>query len=208
MINMKDMTVSALSELTASASAAPGGGSISAMAGAYAAALCGMVAKLTVSKPGYEEAIPQMEEINRGSEELRLELLEDIQKDSESFNAYMEALTLPKDTEEEKALRRQAMQEALKGACRVPLRVAGKCQRVLEMASIAVARGNINTASDAMVAVLLGRASVLGAVNNVLINLGGIKDEAFVEEMRSACRELENTANRVEQAAQATLHSR
>lgn len=208
MMNMKDMSVTAFSELTASSSAAPGGGSISAMAGAYAAALCGMVAKLTIPKQGYEDTIPQMEEIERGSEALRLELLEDIQKDSESFNAYMEALTLPKGSEEEKALRRQAMQEALKGACRVPLHVAGKCLRVLEMASIAVARGNINTASDAMVAVLLGRASVLGAVNNVLINLGGIKDEAFVEEMRAACRKLENKANQVEQAAQATLHAR
>lgn len=208
MTNMKDMSVTALSELTASSSAAPGGGSISAMAGAYAAALCAMVARLTIPKQGYEDTIPQMEEILKDSETLRAELLEDIQKDSESFNAYMEALTLPKDSEEEKARRRQAMQEALKGACKVPLHVAGKCQKVLEMAAVAVERGNINTASDAMVAVLLGRASVLGAVNNVLINLGGIKDEEFVNEMKAACRKLEGRANQVEQAAQVTLHSR
>ncbi len=207
-MNMKDMTVSQLSELTASSSAAPGGGSISAMAGAYAAALASMVCKLTVGKKGYEAVQAQMERIDRQAEALRLELLDEIQKDSESFNAYMVALTLPKETQAERILRNAAMQEALKGACSVPLEVAGKCLGVLHLAATALELGNKNTASDAMVGVLLARASVLGAVNNVLINLGGIKDEEFVEHMTAACEELSAQANQKEAAAHTTLHAR
>lgn len=206
--NMKDMTVTGLCDLTASNSPAPGGGSISAMAGAYSAALCAMVAKLTTNKKGYEHLNEQMAQINQQAEALRLELLTDIQKDSESFNAYMEALGLPKNTDEEKAARSQAMQDALKGACQVPLKVAYKCLEALKMAKTAVELGNINTASDGMVGALLGRASVLGATHNVRINLGGIKDEDFKADMMSQCDQLEAQANAIEQEASRILHER
>lgn len=206
--NMKDMTVTGLCDLTASNSPAPGGGSISAMAGAYSAALCAMVAKLTTNKKGYEHLNEQMAQINQQAEALRLELLTDIQKDSESFNAYMEALGLPKNTDEEKAARSQAMQDALKGACQVPLKVAYKCLEALTMAKTAVELGNINTASDGMVGALLGRASVLGATHNVRINLGGIKDEDFKADMMSQCDQLEAQANAIEQEASRILHAR
>ncbi len=207
-MNMKDMTVTQLSELTASSSAAPGGGSISAMAGAYAASLACMVAKLTLGKKGYEDVQERMAEIDKQAEILRVELLDEIQKDSESFDAYMVALTLPKATEAEQAVRSAAMQEALKGACRVPLEVAGKCLGVLHLAATALEHGNKNTASDGMVGVLLARAAVLGAVNNVLINLGGIKDKAFVTRMKTACEALAGQANEKEAAAHICLHAR
>lgn len=207
-MNMKDMTVAQLSELTASSATAPGGGSISAMAGAYAASLACMVAKLTIGKKGYEGLEEQMGQIDQQAEILRVELLDEIQKDSESFNAYMVALALPKETEEERAARSAAMQDALKGACRVPLEVAGKCLGVLHLATVALEKGNKNTASDAMVGVLLARAAVIGAVNNVLINLGGIKDEAFVQRMKQACEALAEQANQKEANAQICLHTR
>lgn len=207
-MNMKDMTVTALSELTASASPAPGGGSVSALAGAFAASLACMAAKLTQNKKGYEEVSGQMETLDQQAEALRVELLDDIQKDSESFNAYMAALALPKESEEEKAARSAAMQEALKCACQVPLAVAGKCLGVMHLALTAVEKGNRNTASDSMVGVLMARAAVLGAVSNVLINLGGIKDEPFVKRMKAACGKLEAQANQQEQAAGAILHAR
>ena len=207
-MNMKDMTVAQLNQITASSQPAPGGGSISAMAGAYAAALVCMVSKLTVGKKGYEDVQEQMADLERQAEPLRQDLLEDIQKDTESFNAYMEALALPKETEDEKAVRRAAMQEALKGASQVPLKVARKCLEILKLAAVAVELGNINTASDGMVGVLMARAATLGAVNNVLINLGGIKDEGFVSQMQAACDELSQQANALEAQAQATLSKR
>lgn len=207
-MNMKDMTVTQLCDLTASASPAPGGGSISAMTGAYAAALVSMVAKLTVDKEGYEHTRDEMNVIHDEAELLRKDLLEDIQKDAESFDAFMVALKLPKDTEEEKAARRQAMQDGLKGASQMPLTVVKKCLRVQELAIRTVEIGNINTASDGMVGVLLGRAAALGAVNNVLINLGGIKDEEFVARMRAECEELTDIANQHEATGQAALMAR
>jgi len=207
-INMKDMTVTQLCDLTASNSPAPGGGSISAMAAAFAGALVCMVAKLTLGKKGYEDVQDEMAEMDQEADAMRQVLLSDIQKDSESFNGFMVALAMPKDTEEEKALRSQAMQDALKGACAVPYEVAGKALRMLQLAVDAVTKGNLNTASDGMVGVLMGRAGVIGALNNVRINLRGVKDEAFKQDMMSKCDVLEETANRLEAQAQKALHAR
>ena len=207
-INMKDMTVTQLCDLTASNSPAPGGGSISAMAAAYAGALVCMVAKLTLGKKGYEDVQDEMAEMDQEADAMRQVLLSDIQKDSESFNGFMVALAMPKDTEEEKALRSQAMQDALKGACAVPYEVAGKALRMLQLAVDAVTKGNLNTASDGMVGVLMGRAGVIGDLNNVRINLRGVKDEAFKQDMMSKCDVLEETANRLEAQAQKALHAR
>ncbi|NLE69452.1 MAG: cyclodeaminase/cyclohydrolase family protein [Clostridiales bacterium] len=205
---MKDMTVTQLCDLTASNSPAPGGGSISAMAAAYAGALVCMVAKLTLGKKGYEDVQDEMAEMDQEADAMRQVLLSDIQKDSESFNGFMVALAMPKDTEEEKALRSQAMQDALKGACAVPYEVAGKALRMLQLAVDAVTKGNLNTASDGMVGVLMGRAGVIGALNNVRINLRGVKDEAFKQDMMSKCDVLEETANRLEAQAQKALYAR
>lgn len=207
-INMKDMTVTQLCDLTASNSPAPGGGSISAMAAAFAGALVCMVAKLTLGKKGYEDVQDEMAEMDQEADAMRQVLLADIQKDSESFNGFMVALALPKDTEEQKAVRTQAMQDALKGACAVPYEVAGKALRMLQLAVDAVTKGNLNTASDGMVGVLMGRAGVIGALNNVRINLRGVKDEAFKQDMMSKCDVLEETANRLEAQAQKALHAR
>ena len=207
-INMKDMTVTQLCDLTASNSPAPGGGSISAMAAAFSGALVCMVAKLTQGKKGYEEVQEAMAEMDLEADAMRRVLLEDIQKDSESFNGFMEALALPKDTEEQIALRSQAMQDALKGACAVPYEVAGKALRMLQLAVDAVSKGNLNTASDGMVGVLMGRAGVIGALNNVRINLRGIKDEVFKADMLAECDVIEETANRLEAQAQKALHAR
>jgi len=167
-----------------------------------------MVAKLTLGKKGYEETAELMRELDQKGELLRKELLEDIQKDSESFNGYMAALSMPGDSEEEKSARRRAMQEALKSASSVPLSVAAKCQDVLRLALSAAEKGNPNTVSDIMVSVLMARAALLGAVSNVRINLGGIKDEAFVQDMEDKCKALETQANQQEAAARSILDMR
>lgn len=207
-MDMQDMSLRDFSALTASSAPAPGGGSVSAMAAAFSASLVGMVAKLTQGKKGYETQQSRMAEIDQLAEALRLDLLDDIQRDSSSFDGYMAALKLPKDTEEQQAVRTAAMQQALKEACGVPLKVAGKAMEALKLAREVVETGNLNASSDGMVAVLMGRTGVLGAVNNVRINLGGIRDQAFVQEMEDACRDFQQQADALEAEADTALAAR
>ena len=121
-----------------------------------------------------------------------------MQKDTESFDGYMAALRLPKDTQEQKESRRQAMQEALKQAAQVPLETAERAARVFPLARLALEEGNPNAESDALVSAMLARTAVLGALFNVSINLGGIKDEAFFQKMRKRVQELRRYAEEQE----------
>lgn len=204
-MNLKDMTVAQFSELIASSSPSPGGGSAAAMAGAFAASLACMVAKLTQNKKGYESVWEEMGKVIAEAEALRVELLEDIQKDSAAYDAFVEALKLPKETEEQKGIRTQAMQDTLKGACVVPLEVASKALKALCLALHTLEYGNINTMSDGLVGALLGRCAVLGTTANVRINLDGIKDEMFVQQMQQKCEELERQADELEAMARAAF---
>ena len=205
---MKEYTVEKLSELTASKNAAPGGGSVSAMAGAFAASLVCMVAKLTQSKKGYEDVSIKMMEMDERAESLRLLLLDQITHDASSFDVFMAALKLPKDSEEERAARTQAMQDALKQACEIPLETAKWSLEVMRMTLECVRFGNANAASDGFVGALMARAAVLGALSNVRINLASIKDEKFTGRMKSACIVIEEEARNLEREADAALNSR
>lgn len=194
MENLKNLTVEDFIQITSSDAPAPGGGSISALAGALAAALAEMVARLTVGREKYAASEEEMQRVIREAQAIRLELTEAIDKDSASFNQYMEALSLPKSTEEEKAVRRAAMQEGLKAAARVPLAVAEAAVRVLPLAELAVTRGNTNAVTDGLVATMMARSAVLGALFNVKINLSSIHDEEFVAGMKGRVAELEQEA--------------
>ncbi len=194
----KNCTIEDFSNLTASNAAAPGGGSVSAMSSSFGAALVIMAARLTENKKGYEEVQSEMKDAIAKAEPLRQELLEDIEKDSRSFDLYMQALKLPKKTEEEKRERRNAMQEALKKACEVPLSVARKSIEVLELAKIVCEKANRNAASDALVAALSARSGCLGAVQNVLINSKGVKDENFSNKMSETCESIAKKAVEIE----------
>ncbi|MDO5021983.1 MAG: cyclodeaminase/cyclohydrolase family protein [Eubacteriales bacterium] len=195
----KHYTLEDFSDITASNAAAPGGGSISAMSSSFGAALVSMAARLTENKKGYEEVQEEMKEVIKLSEPLRLELLDDIEKDSRSFDLYMQALKLPKSTEEEKQERRNAMQEALKKACEVPLSVAQKSIKVLELAKIVCEKANRNAASDALSGAFAARSGCMGAVQNVLINSKGVKDEAFVQDMQDKCSLIVDKAHKIEE---------
>lgn len=208
MQDFKHMTVAQLCDLTASDAPVPGGGSVSALAGAFAASLTGMVAKLTQGKEKYAPVEEEMRSIDQEAEALRLRLLDDIQRDSLTFDGYMKALRLPKGTEEEIKTRQEAMQAGLKEACTVPLCAAKDALAVLKLAVATVARGNLNTYSDALVGAMLARTAILGAVSNVRINLGGIKDEAFKTEMTTACDRLEKEAHQLEREAIAAAAAR
>lgn len=187
-------TLTRFVEITASDAPAPGGGSISALAGSLAAALGQMVANLTMGRAKYAEAQEAMEQVCPFLAEKQQVLLRAVEEDSDAFNQYMDALKLPKGTDEEKAARQAAMQAGLKTAARVPLGVAQTAAELLPGLKTVLLRGNPNSVTDAMVAVMMARTAVLGAVFNVRVNLRSIRDEAFCEELEMACAELQSRA--------------
>lgn len=195
---MKEMTIEAFAAQTASNDPVPGGGSISALAGSLAAALTEMVAGLTIGKKKYAEVEEEMKAVIPGMQSAREQLLVDIKRDSESFNLYMQALSLPKDTDEEKAARTAAMQNGLKEAVKVPLSVAKASVAILPAAELMVTKGNRSAVTDGLVAAMMARTAVLGALFNVKINLQSIKDEAFVSKIAKEVRELEIQAVEME----------
>lgn len=195
---MKNMTIEAFAAQTASNDPVPGGGSISALAGSLAAALAEMVAGLTIGKKKYAEVEEEMKAVIPGMQSTRELLLLDIKRDSESFNLYMQALGLPKDTDEEKAVRTAAMQNGLKEAVKVPLSVAKASVTILPVAELMVTKGNQSAVTDGLVAAMMARTAVLGALFNVKINLQSIKDEEFVNEIAKEVKELETQAVELE----------
>lgn len=195
---MKDMTLTAFTALTESDAPAPGGGSVAALAGALGAALAGMVANLTIGKEKYAESWATMEEMEPKAKALSEKLLVAITEDSESFNLYMDALKLPKETDEEKAIRRQAMQDGLKAAALVPLNTAKLAYEVMDYAELAIAKGNPNAVTDGKTALMLARTAVLAAGYNVKINLDSIKDEEFVAKLSEELKSIEENAIRRE----------
>ena len=195
---MKNMTLEAFVALTESDAPAPGGGSVAALAGALAAALSGMVANLTIGKEKYADVEAEMKEMEPKAQELSKKLLDAITEDSTSFNVYMDALKLPKTTDEEKEVRKQAMQNGLKEAAIVPLRTAQMAYDVMDFAQLAVEKGNQNAVTDGKTGAMLARTAVLSAGLNVRINLESIKDEEFVQEMKEKLTVIEENAIRRE----------
>ena len=169
----------------ASKAPVPGGGSSAALGGALAAGLVSMVCNLTLGKKRYANVEEEIRDILARSERLRGELIELLEEDVQVYSRVSKAYKMPRETEEEKRARAEAIQAALKEATDVPMRVAKACVEVLEMCTPLAEKGNVMAVSDAGVAALLAEASLRSAALNVLINLGAIKDEAFVAENRA-----------------------
>jgi formiminotetrahydrofolate cyclodeaminase len=174
---LMEMTEKEFLQELASDSPAPGGGSVSALAGALSAALVSMVAQLTSDKQQAQKDI-----LERAAD-LMAVLEKDVDADTEAFNKVMDAYRMPKQTEEDKKERSQAIQEALQGAALHPMKVARQCLDVLQLCSWAAAEGNPNALSDAGVAALLAQSGIKGALYNVEINLTSIKDQHFKERL-------------------------
>ena len=178
-----------LNEL-ASNSPTPGGGSVAALAGALGAALISMVGNLTVGKKKYEDVEEDIKKIISSSEKLRYELSQLIEEDIKVFNNFMATYKMPKETEDEKKVRAEKIQESLIEAAKVPLKVAYKCLNILSLSEEVAEKGNINVVSDAGVAALMAEAALESAILNVKINLKMIKDEKIKEEFSSSIKEL------------------
>jgi len=179
---LMDMTVRDFLKELASNSPAPGGGSVSALAGSLAAALVSMVARLSEKQP-IPDGVEKTAVVLAKAKELMAVLEKDVDADTEAFNQVMKAYGLPKGTEQEKEERSRAIQQALKGAALQPMKVARECLDVLELCSWAASHGNPNALSDAGVASLLAQAGLRGALYNVEINLSSIRDPEFKEKM-------------------------
>ena len=197
-MNLHQMPTDQFCELTASNAPAPGGGSVSALCGALAASLSAMVGNLTLGRKDHEAVEETMRQSICDLENIRLTLLKAIDEDSMSFNEFMAALKMPKTTDEEKAARKVAMQTGLKNASLVPLKVARESAKIFDYATLMLESGNPNALTDAMVSTLAARTATLGALLNVRINLGSIKDESFVEATLKEVISLEAQANHAE----------
>jgi glutamate formiminotransferase/formiminotetrahydrofolate cyclodeaminase len=176
-------------------SPAPGGGSVSALAGSLAAGLSAMVGNLTIGKKGYEDLHNEMNDIAIQSQSLKSKLLKMVDEDTNSFNGVIDAMRLPKKTDEEKQLRQIAIQEATKIATYSPLSILETCAAVMPLAKLVAVKGNPNSISDAGVAAEMAHAGAQGGAMNVLINLSDIEDEAFCNEMKSKVENILLTVN-------------
>jgi glutamate formiminotransferase/formiminotetrahydrofolate cyclodeaminase len=174
-------TLKQFAEETASESPAPGGGSISAYVGALGASLGTMVANLSSHKRGWENRWEEFSEWAEKGKIYHEALLNCVDEDTQAFNEIMSAFELPKNTEEEIAIRKSAIQEATKNAIEVPLKVMQLAHDSMEILKAMAETGNSNSVSDAGVGALCARTAVEGAFLNVKINAAGLKDETYLK---------------------------
>ncbi|MBU6504328.1 MAG: cyclodeaminase/cyclohydrolase family protein [Betaproteobacteria bacterium] len=176
---MHNMPVQQFLDELASAAPTPGGGGAAAIMGAMGAALISMVANLTIGKKGYEAVEGEMKSQLAAAEALRARLTDMVADDVNAFNQLMAAYKLPKDTEEDKSARSEAIQESLKQATRVPLACAHACAEVIRVAQRSAEHGNRSVISDTGAGVLAVQAALRTASLNVGINVPSIKDATF-----------------------------
>ncbi len=175
---LAQMTLETFTRETASESAAPGGGSVSASMGAFAAALATMVANLSAHKRGWDARWKEFSDVAEEGQKLVDELLLLIDEDTAAFNRIMDCFSMPKGTDEEKAARAKALEEATLYAAQVPLRTMEASLKALPLALQMAQKGNPASASDAGVAALAAVAAIQGARLNVRINAASLKDTA------------------------------
>lgn len=193
-----DMTCTGFAEETASESPAPGGGSISAYMGALGAALGTMVANLSSHKAGWDDRWEEFSDWAEQGQAVMTELLHLVDEDTDAFNRIMNVFAMPKSTDEEKAARSAALQEATLYATQVPLRTMRTAVRVFDIVRAMAADGNPNSVSDAGVGALAARSAVLGARLNVKINAAGLKDRAAADALVAEAEQLAAEAERLE----------
>lgn len=185
-MGLTDLSVKDFTAELASSSPAPGGGSVAALSGAMGAALVAMVAALTQGRKKYEQYAAFAAEAEKRANELKDALLLAVEHDTEAYNAFSALLSMPKDTEEQRAARTAAMQEGLKKCVQPPLEILELSARACELCEALFVNGyNTGAGSDLGAAQLCLESAARGAWLNVLINISSINDEAFNGECRN-----------------------
>ena len=203
-----NLTVEAFANETSRESPAPGGGTIAAYMGALGAALGAMVANLSSHKAGWDERCPEFSQWAERGQILKDNLLHLVDEDTEAFNEIMAAFAMPKLTEQDKALRSQAIQNATLHAAEVPLQTMKASMEVFDLCRAMAAEGNPASVSDAGVGALAARAAVLGAGLNVKINAGSLKDRSSADALIAEADRLIGDANKAEQEVLAIVESK
>ena len=193
-MRIENQTIGSYVEDVISSKPVPGGGSVSALAGSQGAALIAMVIALTVNKKYFADFAPEDQEQMKALAEYfaakKDRLLELSGEDIAAYDGFMVALRLPKDTEEEKRARKEAMQKAQIHAMDIPLYFARLAAQALERVPLVARLGNVNAISDAAVGTLCLEVAVRGGVYNARINLPGIEDQALVNQVAVECKSL------------------
>lgn len=203
-----DLTAKGFAEETASESPAPGGGSISAYMGALGAALGTMVANLSAHKAAYDDRWEEFSDAAEIGQHLMDELLHLVDEDTAAFNRIMSVFAMPKKTDEEKAARAAAMEEATLYATQVPLKTMKKAYEVFDLVENMAVDGNPASVTDAGVGALAARAAVRGAGLNVRINAAGLKDRRMADSLVSEAADLERLAEEREGAILKIVNSK
>jgi len=173
---------------------APGGGSVSACAGALGAALVSMVCNLTRGREKFAAVETEIVTLVEASEAARGRLEQLLQEDTTAYNGVIAAYKMPKETAEEQAARTAAVQAGLIVAADVPLEICRVAVEVCRLSKVAAGLGNPAAVTDAGIGAILGEAAVVGAALNVRINLGSIKDEAYVARAAAEIDEIQAEA--------------
>jgi glutamate formiminotransferase/formiminotetrahydrofolate cyclodeaminase len=193
------MTMGEFADETASESPAPGGGSISAYVGALGAALATMVANLSSHKPGWDDRWEEFSNFAEEGQKIKDVLVQLLEEDTNAFNKVMDAFGLPKDTDEQKSIRRQAIEEATRYATEIPYRTMKTANMAIPLCKKMAEIGNPNSISDAGVGAICCLTAIKGAYLNVLINVAGLKDKSWADNILSDASHLLQTAqNEVE----------
>ncbi len=192
-MKLQDLTLKQFIEKVAANEAVPGGGSCAAQSAAIGTALIEMMANLTIGKKKYIDVEDRMKEIVAVMSENRVHFINDIDRDADSYRLVMNAYRLPKETDQEIALRKDKIEEATKTASLVPMEVAERAYNLFDTMIETMHKGNSNTVTDGLVGVMTCRTAIMGALQNVKINLSGIKDKEFVAKLSEKCNHIEKS---------------
>ncbi len=188
-MSLTTLSVNQLLDAFASSDPTPGGGSAAALSGAVAASLLAMVAAMPKTKTGADEERKTLDTAAAELQRLRKRLTELIDEDTKAYDMVTSAYRQPKGTDEEKAVRRAAVQEAMRAATEAPLETMRACDAVIREGACVVQNGNPSASSDISVGLEMAMAGLRGAERNVAINLGSLTDEAYKLEAESEASE-------------------
>ncbi len=193
-MKLQDLTINEFLEKTYGSDPVPGGGSVSALCGSLAAALGQMVTALTIGRKKYADVEEDMLRLAPEMEEARNKFVNFIDEDAAAYQVVFDAFKLPKATDEEKAVRKEAIQKATLAAALVPLEVARTAVGIMDGIQEIAVKGNKNAITDSCVAMMCARTAAFGAILNVSINLAGLYDRDVASQLEDECMALHDEA--------------